>query len=117
MTTKVETYWNTSGVRNGYIPTTFIEFSNDNITFEASCEYYDGFLILKGLGPENRPFKDCFEILCGCFEDGCNLNDAIQDIFGPEAFVNTICLHLCQIPVMVSYMHHDLETIFKSLER
>ena len=110
MATMVRTYWNTSEVRNGYDPIPTIEFSNDNITFKASCEYYDGFLILEGLDL----FKDGFEILCGCFEDGCNLNDAIKDIFGPEAFVNTICLHVCQIPVMISYIHHDLDTIYKS---
>lgn len=115
MATMVRTYWNTSEARNGYAPFPIIEFSNDNITFEASCEYYDGFLILEGLNSENwQFFKECFELLCGCFEDGCNLNDSIKDIFGPEASVNTICIHVFHIPVIISYIHHDLETIYKS---
>lgn len=114
MATMVRTYWNTSEVRNGYDPTPFIEFSNDTVAFEGICEYYDGFLILSGLDPEDRIFKECFELLCGCFEYGCNLNDAIKDIFGPEASVNTICIHVVHIPVIISYIHHDLATIYKS---
>lgn len=114
MATMVKTYWNTSGIRNGYNPFPIIEFSNDTIIFKGSCEYCNGFLILDELDPETQFFKNFFEILCGCFEDGCNLNDAIKDIFGPEASVNTICIHACHIPVMVSSMHHDLETIYES---
>ena len=117
MATKVITYWNTSEVRNGYAPTQFIEFSNDYVIFESTCEYHDGFLVLDSLDPKDpkdQIIKECFEILCGCFEDGCNLNDAIKDIFGPEASFNTICIRVCHIPVMISYINHDLETIYKS---
>ena len=114
MATMVRTYWDTSKVRNGYAPIQFIEFSNDYAIFEATCEYHDGFLVLDRLDPKDQIIKECFELLCGCFEKGCNFNDSIKDIFGPEASVDTICIHVFHIPVIISYIHHDLATIYKS---
>lgn len=115
MAITVKTYWDTSQIRNGHTPCSNIEFSDGANTFFGSCSYSDGFLILDELDSENTTIKEFFKVLCDCFENKCNLNnlnDAIKNIFGPEASVDTICIHVCKIPVMFSYAHHDFNSIY-----
>ncbi len=115
MITQVNSYWDTSEVKDGHGPYRVIVLSDGTYHLEIDCDKYsNGFLVLNSFANDDFSTKDVIEFLCGCFEDGSNLNDGLENILGPNKRVTAICIDICGVPVMVSSFDHDADKIYNN---
>ena len=96
-----------------------IILENEDVFLQAEyLAHDDGILFLKGLESNGTP-KQVIELMAGCFEEGCNLEEILEDesVFeGPEELKGVV-MSVNNIPVMATRYNHDSEKLYEEWDR
>ena len=96
-----------------------IIFENEDVFLQAEyLAHDDGILFLKGFESNGTP-KQVIELMAGCFEEGCNLEEILEDesVFeGPEELKGVV-MSVNNIPVMATRYNHDSEKLYEEWDR
>lgn len=94
-----------------------IVFEKDGISVMTEyVAHNEGLLVVKSYRNYNITPKQIIEVLAGCFEDGCELQEVLRvsSIFEEEESLEGIVISIKNIPVLVSRKSHNVEEIYKN---
>ena len=94
-----------------------IVFEKDGISVITEyVAHNEGLLVVKSYRNYNITPKQIIEVLAGCFEDGCELQEVLRvsSIFEEKESLEGIIISIKNIPVLVSRKSHNVEEIYKN---
>ena len=97
-----------------------IVIENEEVFLQAEYLAYDsGILFLKAYESNGTP-EQVIELMAGCFEEGCNLQELLKDegIFEELEELKGIVMSVNSIPVMIThYNYSDATKLYKEWRR
>lgn len=97
-----------------------IVLENDEASLQAEYLAHDsGILFLRSFRNDNLTPKQAIELIAGCFEEGCNLQEILQDenVFEDYEKLEGIVMSVNNIPVLVTHYNHDSEKLYEEWDR
>lgn len=94
-----------------------IVFEKDGISVMTEyVAHNEGLLFVRGYRNYNITPKQIIEVLAGCFEDGCELQEVLRvsNIFEEDEKLEGIVISIDNIPVLVSRKSHNTGEIYKN---
>ena len=94
-----------------------IVFEKDGISVMAEyVAHNEGLLFVRSYRNYNITPKQIIEVLAGCFEDGCELQEVLRvsSIFEEDENLEGIVITIKNIPVLISRKYHNAEEIYKN---
>lgn len=96
-----------------------IVLENEEAYLQAEYLAYDnGILFLKGFKSNGTP-KQVIELMAGCFEEGCDLQEIFKDerVFEEPEELEGVVMSVNNIPVMSTRYNHDSEKLYEEWDR